>query len=97
MDKKYNVNDKIKFIEEKQSYTIQACNDRYLICTKPFNLRHTVRYTIVDLQETIRETENLVFGLGAETKEECEEMLDRLSSNKTEISHRNYIPLNIDK
>jgi len=94
---KYNVGDKIKFEEEKQAYTIQACNDRFLVCTKPFNLMHTVLYTVVDLDRNIRGTENLIFGMGAETKEQCEEMLERLSIGESEVSHRNYIELKIEK
>jgi hypothetical protein len=41
---------------EKRSYKIQARSDRYLVCTKPFNLRKTVIYTIVDLDQYIRGT-----------------------------------------
>lgn len=86
---------RIKFAEEKRPYTIQAMGKRYLVCTKPFNPKRTVLYTVVDLDEQIRGTENLVFGLGAETKEQCEEMLRRLESGETEVSHRNRIPLRI--
>lgn len=87
--------DKIKFQEESQQYTIRACDKRFLICTKPFNPKHTVIYTIVDLLNGIRGTENLVFGFGAETDEQCQEMLLRLQTNKSSISHRNQIPLKI--
>lgn len=87
---------KIKFLEEKQAYTIQSQNERYLICTKPFNLKKTVLYTIVDLKEEIRGTENLVFGMGFETKEDCDEALYRLVNNESEISRRNRINLNIE-
>lgn len=73
------VGDKIKFAEEKQRYTVQACDFLFLVCTKPFNPAHTVLYTIVDLEENVRGTENLIFGAGAETREQCEEMLDRLN------------------
>lgn len=95
------VGDKIKFKAEKQRYTIQAMNERYLICTKPFNPMHTVLYTIVDLEKQIRGRENLVFGMGAETTEQCEEMLERLTIGtedgmKSEISHRNYLTLDIE-
>lgn len=93
---KYKVGDKVKFKREKQRYTIQACNDRYLICTKPMNALKTVLYTIVDLKEKIRGAENLVFGLGAETKQSCEEMLFRITTNDTEISYRNRIPLDLE-
>lgn len=90
-----NVGDKIGFIEEKQAYTIQALGPRYAVCTKPYNPQHTVLYSIVDFQEKIRGAENLVFGMGAETKELCEEMLARLESGETEVSHRNNIPLRL--
>lgn len=99
----FKVGQKIKFRREKQRFTIRACNERYAICTKPFNPRHTVIYTIIDLEEGIRGTENLVFGMGAETDQQCQEMLLRLTTPqeseiglKTEISHRNRVGLDIE-
>lgn len=92
---------KIWIKEEKRPYKVRAKGNRYLVCTKPFNPKHTVLYTIIDLQKNIRGTENLVFGMGAETDEQCIEMVNRLESKddaeKTEISHRNRIELNIEK
>jgi len=85
--------DKIKFAEEKQAYTIQAKNERFLVCTKPFNPRKTVLYTIVDLVKKIRGTENLIFCMGFETVELCEEALRRIVSGESKISKRNQIPL----
>lgn len=85
--------DKIKFAEEKQAYTIQALGPRFAVCTKPFNLKHTVLYSVVDFKEKVRGTENLIFGAGAETRGQCEEMLTRLETGETEVSHRNRIPL----
>ena len=73
------VGSKVKFKSEKQKYTVQASDDRFAICTKPFNPKHTVLYTVVDFKEQVRGTENLIFGEGAETKEQCEDMLDRLN------------------
>lgn len=93
----FAVGDKIKFKGEKHSYTIQACNERYLICTKPFNAKNTVLYTVVDLKQKIRGTENLVFCCGFETKELCEEALVRLQSGESEISHRNRVTLDIEQ
>lgn len=98
------VGQKIKFRREKQRFTVRACNERFAICTKPFNPRHTVIYTIIDLQEGVRGTENLVFGMGAETDEQCQEMLKRLTTLEghdyvhfqTEVSHRNRVPLDIE-
>jgi hypothetical protein len=91
--------DFVKFEEEKQKYQIKAIGARYAVCTKPFNPRKTVLYTVIDMHEKVRGTENLVFGAGAETTELCEEMLARLEGrsdrDKTEVSRRNRIPLSI--
>lgn len=91
------VGTRIWFVGEKRPYRVRARNARYLVCTKPANLHRTVYYTIVDLEEGIRGTENLIFGMGAESDQDCEEMIERLSGHEdpTEISHRNRVPLNV--
>lgn len=58
----YQPGQRIKFAEEKQSYKIIASNERYLICTKPFNARKTYLYTIVDLAEGRRGPDNMILG-----------------------------------
>lgn len=88
---------KIKFANEKQLFTIRASNVAFGICTKPFNPKHTVLYTIIDWQNNIRGTENLIFGMGAETDKQCREMLKRLTEGESEVSHRNQIKLDIEK
>ena len=92
-----NIGDKIKFIGESKKYTIRAISDKFIICTKPFNARNTTLYTVVDLDNNIRGTENLIFPNGAETDEQCNEMLKRLDEAKTEISHRNFVELKIEQ
>lgn len=95
------VGDFVKFKEERQKYEIQASGARFIVCTKPFNAKKTTLYTVVDLEERVRGTENLIFGAGAETRGQCEEMLMRLEGRcvdtgfQTEVSHRNRIPLKI--
>jgi hypothetical protein len=89
----YEVGDKLRFAEEQKPYRIRAIGERYAVCTKPFKC--TVLYTIVDFQVGIRGTENLVFGMGAETDAQCEEMLARIETGETEISERNRVPLKI--
>lgn len=94
----YKVGDKIKFTEEKRPYTIRACNERYLICTKPFNPLHTVLYSIVDLQEKIRGRNWWIFNIyDYKDDEGCEDCLRDLLSGECEISPRNRIALNIEK
>ena len=63
---RYQVGDKIRFKEEKQRYTVQACNDHFAVCTKPFNPKHTCLYTIIDFVNGVRGTENLAFCMGFE-------------------------------
>lgn len=89
--------DRIWFEGEKRPYTIKAADKRFKICTKPYNIKHTVIYSIVDLDKQIRGTENLIFCMGFETTELCEEALERLRKGESEISHRNYTQLKIKK
>lgn len=88
-----HVGDKVRFHGEGHPYKIRARSSRYLICTKPFNLKKTVIYTIVDLFENVRGAENLIFGMGAETDADCEAMLERIESGQSAISHRNRVEL----
>lgn len=92
---KFRDDDLVWFKSEKQKYTVVCASNRYAICTKPFNLKKTVFYTIIDQEKNIRGAENLIFGMGAETREQCLEMLVRLLDEETEISRRNCIPLDI--
>lgn len=92
----FKVGEKVKFVSESRRYTVRAAGPRFAVLNKPFNPKKTVIYTVVDLQEGVRGTENLVFGMGAETPEQCAEMLARLESGQTEVSHRNRVNLEIE-
>ena len=87
---------RIRFEGEKQRYTIQATSERFTVCTKPFNAQKTVLYTIIDWKEQRRGTENTIFGIGAEDRIQCLEMLVRLMDGETEVSARNTAWLNIE-
>ena len=69
------VGDNIKFEGERNRYTVQACDDRYIIATKLFNAQKTVLYTIVDLERKVRVADNLVFSHGYESQLDCEQNL----------------------
>jgi hypothetical protein len=93
---KFLKGDKIFFKGEKYPYKVRARGKRFLVCTKPFNILHTVLYCIVDLEKEVRGPENLIFGFGAETDKDCSEMIERLEGReKTYISHRRMVPLEI--
>lgn len=91
------VGQKIWFNNEKRPYTVRACDERFVVCTKPFNPQRTVLYTIIDLEQNIRGTENLIFCMGFESDEDCQEALERLQTKETEVSHRNQVYLDIVK
>jgi len=87
---------KIYFLKEKRPYVVKALNERFIICTKPFNLQKTVYYTIIDINENIRGTNNLVFNLyDYKDINDINECLKDLESGETQISHRNRVELDI--
>jgi len=74
-----------------------ASNAFVSVCTKPYPQNDTVRYTIIDWTAKIRGPEDLIFGLGAENRVECEDMLQRVTSGESYISERHCVPLDIEK
>jgi len=88
---------RVWFKGERIGYTVQARSPRYIICTKPFPLRKTVLYTIIDTVEKVRGRDNMVFGRGYETREQCERNLSDLECTDMEVSRRNRVPLFILK
>lgn len=87
--------DRVLFAHEKVPFVVQASDERYAVCTRPFNPQRTVQYTVVDAVEGVRGTEDLIFCMGAETREQCEQMLARLASGESGVSHRNRVTLAI--
>ncbi len=87
---------KIYVPNEKKPYKVRARDDRYIICTKPYNPQHTVLYIIIDLKEKWRGPDNMIYCNGYETDEECEERLAELQSGEIELSRRRGLPLDID-
>mgnify|MGYP000858721777 FL=1 len=91
------VGDKIKFINEKQRYTIKAKSDRFIICTKPFNLKKTCLYTIIDLERMVRGANDRVFNpYNYMIQDDINECLSDLESGKVEVSYRNCVSLDVE-
>lgn len=88
--------DKIKFEGQKRPFTVQATSKRYTVCSKPFNARKTTTYTIVDWLDRVRGPEDLIFGMGAETQEQCFQMLVRLLDGESKVSRRRRLPLDFE-
>ena len=94
------IGDKIKMEGEKQRYTVQAFDKRFVILTKPFNAVKNYLYSIVDLEQGIRGRDNLVFGFpyNYNTLEGAKTALEWLNRNEDEecemeVSYRHYKPL----
>jgi hypothetical protein len=88
--RRLQVGDRLKFASERQRYEVRALSRRFAVCTKPFNLQHTVRCTIIDLKEGIRVTD-----FGGESTAQCYQMLVRLETGMGELSN-NRMPLDIE-
>jgi hypothetical protein len=94
------VGSKVYFSREKRPYTVKACDERFAICTKPFNPRKTVLYTIIDAEQGVRGTNNLVFNIYNYAKQEdIDQCLRDLNNAEecVEVSHRNRVALDIVK
>lgn len=89
------VGQKVKFDSEVQRYTVQACNDRFAVLTKPFNAKRTYLYTITDLEESRRGAVDRVFGLtrDVDSHDGAKEQLSDLVAGVEGISRRNTVPL----
>lgn len=88
---------RVWFAGEKKPYKVRARNDRYLICTKPFNPQKTVLYTIVDLQRGVRGRDNLIFGSGYETDEQIRESMQKLEGGDMGVSYRHCGDLEVER
>ena len=93
---KVKVGDKVYIPKHKKPFTVRARDERYIICTKPFNARHTVIYFIVDLADKWRAPDNLIFCRGYETDDDCQERLKELQNGVIQLSQRRGVPLDID-
>jgi len=93
---KVKVGDKVYAPNEKQPYRVKARDERYIICTKPFNLKHTVLYFIIDLVDKWRSPDDRVFCFGYETDEQCHERLKELQFGKIGLSRRRGVPLDVE-
>jgi len=93
----FEVGKKIKFKNEKTKYTIKAKSERFIICTRPFNLKRTVFYTIIDLERMVRGANNKVFNAYDYKKnEDIKKCLEDLENGFCEVSFRNFVELDIE-
>lgn len=91
--------DKIWFETNKRPFTVREANNRFAICTQPYNFKpRTVVYTIIDFERNVRGLDNLVFGLyDYYSDKDCKRALKSLISGEMEVSYRRgkYVELDI--
>lgn len=93
----YEVGDKIYFKEEKRPYKIMARSKNFLVCAKPFNVRKTYLYCLVDLNQGVRGPDNYIFGgpLSYNDPEEATLAVEELEKGLLKVSSRRSAELNI--
>jgi hypothetical protein len=99
-EEEIKVGSRLYFITDKRPFVVKAMNDRFIIATKPFNVRKTCLYTILDMKMGIRGPNNLVFNMYDYTKQpDIEDCLNDLSDpdEVTEVSRRRSVSIDILK
>lgn len=91
--KELKLGDPVYVRNEVRPYRVKCRDERFIICTKPYNPQRTVMYFIADLERKVRGPDNMVFCSGYETQEQCEERLQELQEGRIEVSYRNCVPL----
>lgn len=87
------IGDNIYFANYKRPFKVIACSNRWAVCTKPFNIKRTVLYTIIDQEKLIRGTHNLIFNcFDFSNVGGCRLCLRHLLHGQLEISYRNRVP-----
>lgn len=89
--KDLKVGDPVFISLDVRPYRVKCRDERFIICTKPFNLKHTVMYFIIDLERKVRGPDDRVFCMGYETQEQCEERLKELQTGQIEVSYRRSV------
>lgn len=90
--------DSVWFAASKKSFQVRECNERFAICTQPFNLRpNTVIYTIIDFERNVRGMDNLVFGIyDYYLDEDCKLAMEDLLHGDMEVSWRSGKNVSLD-
>lgn len=85
-----NKGDRVWFSTSKKSFKVRECNDRFAICTQPFNLQpKTVLYTIIDFDRDVRGEDNLIFTVyDYYSDEDCKRAMEDLMSGEIEVSYK---------
>lgn len=95
-----SLGDKIYFSTDKKPFTVKATNEQFTILTKPFNLKQTVLYTIIDWQRGYRNRNNMLFNpYDYAIQEDIDQCLKDLCdpNSVVKVSRRGKVELDIIK
>ena len=95
---KLNKGDSVWFAACKKPFKVRAANDRFAICTQPYNFKpKTVIYTIIDFERNVRGLDNMVLGIYSYyTDEECVAALQDFINGTMEVSYRTSKNVELD-
>lgn len=90
---------KVWFDNIKKPFKVREANDKYAICTMPYNFKpNTVIYTIVDFERKERGLDNMVFGIHDYfSDDDCRQAFEELNIGELAVSYRRCVPLHITK
>lgn len=92
---------RVWFDDMKKPFKVRESNDRFAICTMPYNfIPNSVIYTIVDFERQKRGLDNMVFGVhDYYTDEDCRQAFEELNNGELEVSYKRSknVPLQITK
>lgn len=87
---KFDINkgDSIWFAAGNKPFRVRECNERFAICTQPYNFRpKTVIYTIIDFERNVRGMDNLIFTVyDYYLDEDCKLAMEDLLHGDLEVS-----------
>ena len=86
------------FSDGKKSFKVREANERFAICTQPYNFKpNTVIYTIIDFEREIRGEDNMVIGIhDYYSDDDCTDAMKELLSGELEVSSRSYKHVSLD-
>lgn len=86
------VGQRIRFEGEKAPYRVRVVSRsrRFAIVTKPFNLKKTVLYSVIDFALGVRGTDNAYNRHGYTTEEHIARSMQAFEAGEIEVSHRHW-------
>lgn len=84
-DMQLEVGDMVAVIGEKNRYTVRCRDERWVVCTKPYNAHRRKKHLIIDLENQMYGPDNHPYGLYYQTDEQCNYALRLLHHNLLKI------------